>query len=114
RAILIPHRSRHFHPDLVHAADAVVAKLGYSTVAEVAQAGIRLGYVPRPRFPEGPELERWVREHLACRRIEAEALVSGAWLDTLGELLAMPPRLSQPDGADPAAEQILAQLSTNA
>ena len=107
KARLIPHRSDFYHPDLARAADAVVAKLGYSTVAEVACSGGRLGYVPRPRFPESPELEAWVGEHLACRRFEPEQLEDGSWLDGLGELLDRPPHAPVGGGAEAAAELIL-------
>ena len=41
--ILLPANTDLYHPDLVHAADAVVAKLGYSTVAETYSAGVPLG-----------------------------------------------------------------------
>ncbi len=106
-AFLIPHRSEYFHPDLVQAADAVIGKLGYSTVAEVARAGCRLGYVARPRFPESPELENWVNHHLSCLRIDTEQLVDGTWLDSLPSLLEKPSSPQQRDGAEPAARSIL-------
>lgn len=107
QVILLAHRSPLYHPDLVAAADAVVAKLGYSTVAEVAVAGTRLGYIPRPRFPESPPLESWVQGHLANRRIEVDALESGAWLGELDALLAEPTRPARENGADGAAREIL-------
>lgn len=77
--LLLPHRSRHYHPDLVAASDVIVAKLGYSTLAEVASARARLAYVPRPAFPESPPMERWARLHLATRRIEPEEMESAHW-----------------------------------
>ncbi|MEE4272874.1 MAG: hypothetical protein V2I67_14465, partial [Thermoanaerobaculales bacterium] len=49
-----------FYPDLVSASDLVIAKLGYSTVAEVFCASTRLAYLRRPRFPESPVLEAFV------------------------------------------------------
>lgn len=107
RHLLIPHRSELYHPDLVNAADAVVGKLGYSTVAEVAQAGARLGYIPRPRFPESPELESWVEKHLSCRRVEPDELVDGAWLDHLADLLRRPRRPPLGGGGEQAARRIL-------
>ena len=108
---LIPHRSDFYHPDLVQASDAVVGKLGYSTVAEVAQSGCRLGYVPRPVFPESPELEKWVREHMSCVRFEPAQLEDGTWLDGLVDLLAQPLRPALSGGADQAAAHILDFLS---
>ncbi|MCG8455602.1 MAG: hypothetical protein MI919_04920 [Holophagales bacterium] len=95
RVVLLPHRSPLYHPDLVRAADAVVAKLGYSTVAEVAAAGTRLGFIPRASFPESPPVEAWVRRHLPCRRLEGHQLLSGAWLDHLDALLAERPTATE-------------------
>ncbi len=108
QAVLLPHRSEFFHPDLIHAADAVIGKLGYSTIAEVASAGLPFGFVPRPTFPESPPVEAWVRRHLSCRRIEAERFVTWGWLDEIEPLLGLPRRDPHPtDGAGTVAEAIL-------
>lgn len=90
RTVLLPHRSEFFHPDLVTAADAVIGKLGYSTVAEVHRAGIPFGYVARSRFPESPKLEAWVVENLPHRRIEAEQFTAGRWPQEIARVLAVP------------------------
>ena len=45
--IFLPQNSSFYHPDLVNAADAVVGKVGYSTLAEVYHAGIPYGFIPR-------------------------------------------------------------------
>ena len=45
--VLLPHHSPVYHPDLVAAADVLVGKLGYSTVAE-ALAGAAEGDVVEP------------------------------------------------------------------
>ncbi len=108
RAVLLPHRSDFYHPDLIHASDAVIGKLGYSTVAEVYSAGLPFGYVPRPTFPESPPVEAWVRRHLPARRIDAERFVSWGWLDEIDPLLELPPGARHPPGgAGDVAEAIL-------
>ncbi len=43
--ITVPHRSRFYHPDLMHAADGVVGKLGYSTVAEAWSNNLGMGWI---------------------------------------------------------------------
>ncbi len=48
--VLLPHRSGFYHPDLMFAVDAVVAKVGYSTLAEAYHAGIPFAFVTRQRF----------------------------------------------------------------
>ncbi len=111
RAVLLPHRSDHYHPDLIHAADAVVGKLGYSTVAEVHAAGVPFGYVPRPTFPESPPVEAWVRSRLPARRIEPGSFASWAWLDDLDPVLELPRNAHPPpDGGDDAARVVLEML----
>ena len=90
RVIRLPHHSEFFHPDLIHAADVVVGKLGYSTLAEVWSAGVRLGYLARPHFRESQALETWAQRELPCRRLEASELETGEWLDTIAALLREP------------------------
>jgi hypothetical protein len=111
RLVRLPHRSEHYHPDLVHAADAVLGKLGYSTLAEVASAGIPFGYVPRPRFPESPPLEAWARENLACQRIPPELFADGEWPRVLEDVLGLERRPAVvADGAGRVAEVVLRHL----
>lgn len=90
--IRLPHHHRFRHPDLVGAADLVVGKLGYGTVAETARAGARLLWVRRPSFPESAELERWVGRHLAGCGIDPGALADGGWIGTVGDALDQPSR----------------------
>jgi UDP:flavonoid glycosyltransferase YjiC (YdhE family) len=72
-----------YQPDLVAAADLVVGKLGYSTVAEAYQAGTPFAYVPRRDFPESPILAAFVDRHLPSWRIDPEAWRGGQWLAAL-------------------------------
>jgi UDP:flavonoid glycosyltransferase YjiC (YdhE family) len=111
--LLLPHHAGFYHPDLVGAADAVVGKLGYSTLAETWRAGIPFGYVPRPLFRESALLERWVRERNAGLAIGPGELSSGGWVERLPALLAIPRRRGRvPDGAAQAARIILQALAT--
>ncbi|MEM9553745.1 MAG: hypothetical protein AAGC60_05775 [Acidobacteriota bacterium] len=107
-AVLLPHRSEFEHPDLVAAADAVCAKLGYSTIAEIAHCGTRFGYVPRPAFRESAVLEAWAREHLATQRIDPEILeaADARWLEAALELLEIPTRPPLAGGTEAAARAV--------
>ena len=109
RCLRLPHRSDFYHPDLVHAADAVVGKLGYSTLAEVWSAGIPFGYVPRARFPESPPLAAWVARNLPHHPIAPDRFIGGQWLDDLGPLLSLTPnpRSETEHGADAVARAAL-------
>ena len=106
--ILLPHHSELYHPDLVHAADVVIGKLGYSTLAECYAAGVPFGYIARPSFREGGPLADFAQREMQGVAIAAESYLSGQWTTELDRLLAQP-RRSKPvlNGADVAAEFIL-------
>jgi hypothetical protein len=106
--LLLPHHSSYFHPDLVHASDAVIGKVGYSTLAEVYSAGVPFGYIARSGFRESPKLVSFIRRHMKGWPIGEAAFYEGAWLSTLPELLALPRiRRRTPNGAAQAAKFIL-------
>lgn len=106
--LLLPHHSPIHHPDLVAAADALVGKLGYSTVAEAARAGTRFAYLPRPRFRESPVLAAWLSARLPTVELPPTALADGSWAAPLADLLAR--GAGQPTLAD-GAETIAAALA---
>ena len=87
--VALPHRSGFFHPDLVHAADAVVGKLGYSTLAEAYAAGVPFGYVQRPTFRESATLAEFASERMPGLALTAEQFAEGAWLERVPELVTM-------------------------
>ncbi|MGD9289839.1 MAG: hypothetical protein PVG74_19635 [Desulfobacterales bacterium] len=85
--IILPHRSEFYHPDLVYAADAVVGKVGYSTLAEVYHAGIPFGYVTRSDFRESETMEQFIQEHMFGIPVSESEFNSGHWTAKLGNLL---------------------------
>ena len=104
---LLPHHSPIHHPDLVAAADLVVGKLGYSTVAEVVTAGGRMLYAPRSGFRESAELARYLAARLPAEAIGMDELESGAWVDRLpGMLSHVRPAAAVTRGAAVAADRI--------
>jgi len=110
--LLLPHRSGHYHPDLVAAADAVVGKIGYSTVAETCRSRVPYGFVPRTGFRESAVLARWLVERGRGLRIDPAAFASGTWARHLPDLLDLghPPERF-PDGAREAARLIVERFS---
>ena len=107
RLVLLPFHSRYYHPDLVGAADVVVGKLGYSTVAEAYRAGTGMAYVARPGFPESTVLARFVERHLEACELEGEAFQRGDWLPVIQQLAARTRRSPAfGDGAAAAAASI--------
>lgn len=109
---LLPHHSEFYHPDLVNAVDAVIGKLGYSTLAEAYHAGIPFGYIPRPDFRESEKLAGYVSRRMNSVAITAAQFESGAWLSRLPELLALPRvELNEPNGADQIARFVAGLLN---
>lgn len=106
--VLLPHHTPLYHPDLVAAADVVVGKLGYSTLAEAYRAGAPLVFVRRPRFPESPTLAQFAQRYLPCREISAEEFGAGAWLQELPGLLTADRRAPvEANGADDIAGHLV-------
>jgi len=106
---LLPHRSEYFHPDLVGATDALVGKVGYSTLAEAYAARTRFAFLDRPGFAESRILPLWLQEQLPAIEITREEFENATWLDRIDRLLAEPrPRYKVRDGALEAARAILA------
>jgi hypothetical protein len=106
--ILLPAHSDFFHPDLITAADVLIAKAGYSTVAEAYFAGIPYGCVVRRRYAESRVLEAFIKAHLPSCSISPEDYRNGRWIGQLPDLLAMPrSKPAMANGAADAARMIL-------
>lgn len=98
--VLLPHRSNFFHPDLVNACDAVIGKVGYSTVAEVYHAGVPFGYISRQSFRESEILVAYIKKQMNGFAISERQFQDGIWISQLPDLLSLPPiRRSGPNGA---------------
>lgn len=107
KVLLLPYRSGFGHADLMAAADAVILKAGYSTLAEAFHAGVPVGYALRDDFPESPGLERFIRAMMPAARIPQHDLGSGRWLSALPELFALGRRKP---GGENGREQVAAFL----
>jgi hypothetical protein len=107
----LPANSPIFHPDLINAADVVIGKVGYSTLAEIYQAGAVFGYLARPEFRESPWLVGYVRANMPGLELTEAEFIDGSWLRRLPDLLALP-RAARParNGADQIARFVLAVL----
>ncbi len=104
---LLPTFSEFFHPDLMGAADALVGKAGYSTVAEAYHCGIPFGYINRPRSPESAVLESFIDRYLPSMAIPAAAYTSGEWITKLPDLFSIPRgEEKKVNGADQVADYI--------
>ena len=103
--------TRIYMPDLVRAADAVVAKAGYSTIAEVWKEGRPLAFVTRDDFREMGPLREWVLGEIPSFEIPGADFASGAWIPRVSELLTMPTSPPKAEGgADIVARYLVEAL----
>ena len=106
--ISLPKHSEFYHPDLINAADAVLGKVGYSTLAEVYRAGVPFGYGIRPDYPEMPALVAFLERHACGLPLSDPDLGESVSPDFIDLLLALPRRTpTEPDGAAAIAERVL-------
>ncbi len=106
--VIMPAMDAFYHPDLVEAADMVIAKTGYSTVAEAYWAGRPLGYMKRPRFPEHAILADFIKRRGLGLEVPAEGGRAAALADAIRRLLAMRPVAPEGEnGADQIAGFLL-------
>jgi len=105
--VLLPHRSEFFHPDLIKASDAVIGKVGYSTLAEVYNSGNPFGYIIRSHFPESEPLSAFINSEMKGIEITEDEFNSGKWVRIINELLSFPKiHRTKKNGACQAAEFI--------
>ena len=103
--ITLPRESSIYHPDLINAANAVIGKVGYSTLAEVYQAGVPFGYLSRPNFRESSILAKYIEQTIPSLPFSEADLYNGEWLVKLPKLLALPrAKPGNGKGADMIAE----------
>jgi len=100
--IVLARNSDIFHPDLINAADVVIGKVGYSTLAEVYQAGAPFGYVARAQFRESRALVDYIQKNIPGMAFDEAEFENGSWLAKLPALLDMPKR--QPSHINGAAQ----------
>lgn len=108
----LPHTTTLFHPDLVAASDAIVGKVGYSTVAEAFYGCTQFLYLPRPLFPESAVMEHFVTEQLNGRAIPTESFSDGSWVADLPRLLEAPMmgRSVEAEDVHTVTQQLIAEV----
>lgn len=110
--VFLPHHSGFYHPDLIHASDMVLGKLGYSTVAEAYWADIPFGYITRASFRESEVLAHFVAQEMNGFAMDEAYFQTGAWVSKLPEYLNLPPiPRSGPNGAEQIARFMASLLS---
>ncbi|MBQ6519053.1 MAG: hypothetical protein IJI14_10050 [Anaerolineaceae bacterium] len=106
--ILLPHHSGYYHPDMVHAADFVIGKAGYSTIAEVCAAGAAYGFISREDFRESDVTADFLRHRPNTLEIALDRFESFSLDEEITELLALGKTVPQSvNGSTIAAYYIL-------
>ena len=109
--VLTPQNSGFHHPDLVNAADAIICKAGYSTLAEAYHAGIPMGYMLREQFRESGPFGQWIPANIPSMQIATADWLSGAWVDCVPKILAQPRQTRNvPNGAAGIAQFLVARI----
>jgi hypothetical protein len=85
--ILLPHHHAYYHPDLVAASDAVIGKVGYSTIGEIYWAGMPFAYISRKDFRESASLVAYIRENIPGFELTQSEYESGEWQERVGALM---------------------------
>jgi hypothetical protein len=107
-ALILPKST--YHPDLVHLSDAVVAKAGYSTLAEAYHSRSLYAYIPRKRFRESFVLGEFIEQRMGGFAIPPD-LENPAWMDALAvRLESHNPTAAGQNGAAVTAQFILSQI----
>lgn len=99
----VPKDPLFYYPDIVGACDAVVGKIGYSTLSEAYNCGIPFGYVGRTRFPESKVLEAFLDEKERGLPVKEAPIADGTWVSGLDDLVALGRR---PPSAENGSHQI--------
>jgi len=99
-----------YHPDLINAADLLICKSGYSTIAECVQTATPICCVARKGFGESEILECFVKGKMNGAVIDAQHFFRGDWLENLDRLVMNGRSAFEINGADQAAEFIAALL----
>jgi hypothetical protein len=109
--ILLPENSAYSHPDLINAADAVIGKAGYSTIAEVYHAGVPFGYVARHSYRESEPLVGFIEKNINGLAIGESEFENGMFVCHLEKLLEIPRvQRNSPNGANQIAGYITDQI----
>lgn len=94
--LLLKNDASTYLPDFLNASDAVIGKVGYSTVAEVWRAGLPMMYFTRESFRESASLATFIDHNMNGIGLSEKDYDRGVWLDDIKRLLSfrrLPPTL---------------------
>lgn len=98
--------------DHLNACDAVIGKLGYSTVAETWAAGLPMMYITRDDFRESAKLANFADTKMQSIALSEQTYASGEWLSRVETLLSMQRKvpMDKYDALDRFADFVIEQI----
>lgn len=105
--IFLPHRSGYYHTDLMNSCDAIIGKLGYSTLAEAFYTGTPYGFIPRPHFRETIPLSQFVIAEMGGVEIPIDTFWSDSLQENIEQLLKKDKKRAGVNGAEQVSDFIL-------
>lgn len=109
--ILLPHHSGYYHPDMVHAADFLIGKAGYSTIGEVCAAGAAFGFISREGFRESGVTTDFLRRRSNTLEVSQKRFDAFTLDEEINQLLELGKTAPQPvNGSEIAANFILQKI----
>ncbi|MEJ2689639.1 MAG: hypothetical protein P8130_06760 [Deltaproteobacteria bacterium] len=85
--VILPRRIGISHADIVHQADALICKAGYSTLAEGYCAGVPVAAFVRDDYPETPALAAFVEQTMGGICLLPGSMEDGSWIAAVPGLL---------------------------
>ncbi len=112
--IKLPQRSPISTVDLARVSSVLIGKLGYGTVAECLDYGVRMMYVPRPGNREIRFMERAIAGSDAFRKIPAEDFFAARWRPCLNRILEVSDPVPVPgSGAADIADAVMQRMGVS-
>jgi len=109
--ISLPHNAPFYHPDLIQAADIILGKAGYSTLAEVALAGKPFAFISRETNIESAVLAKHITHQLPSLEISQKEYLSQSWVERMPEILKLVPTApASVNGADLVADFVFREI----
>lgn len=82
--------------DLLCSCDVLITKPGYGSFTEAACNNIPVLYISRGDWPEEPYLVKWLKQKGRCVKITRQQLETGQLVESIDQVLAIPPKALPP------------------
>ena len=105
--VFLPRQSEVSHVAVVQAADALICKAGYSTLAEGYCAGVPVAAILRDDYPETSALAAFVEQKMGGRCLSPRSMTGRSWLAAIPRLFEQGRHPGRPSEAGAVARFLL-------